>query len=448
MQEGYSAGLQEREGDPKHILVVKLPNPDACPDCERLHLTAGRGSPPRLFPLSELKANGTNFGLKRNAWKAVVGTVHPWCACELLHVPPGLGYERKPPTGEHWQAVPKRKGAYRRRRGDEWEYWRPRMVAESMRRGLALRRDLMKSLMTYGDSVPEHGVVLRIGDPLMRQAVERVIAQSPKQLFSKMTGVTLITTDIPRPGVALNEHDLAYWTGNEIRLSQTLPYDKVDKVIKHELGHVLNVYLINKWGGEAPVVAWHKKLFAAGEDEGHVSAYAATLPIECAAETTRLYLYDRTRLMLNYPKQFSILHEAYRELLHPVAALPEGLKKAMFIGPRGGKWADAKHTIPWKESNSHGLPLHADGTVTVYHHTSKASAASIRQSGQLRSKGEPHVYVTTHRELDTGYGDTVVAIRVDPKHLSLDDEFPSGRKDFALSLDRPGGSRTVTVEKP
>jgi ppGpp synthetase/RelA/SpoT-type nucleotidyltranferase len=28
------------------------------------------------------------------------------------------------------------------------------------------------------------------------------------------------------------------------------------------------------------------------------------------------------------------------------------LSKAMFIGPRGGKWADAKHTIPWKAEPS------------------------------------------------------------------------------------------------
>lgn len=328
MQEGYSEGLIDREGDPKNILVVKLPSPDACPDCVRLHLKAGQGSPPRVFRLSELEANGTNHGRKRPDWKAVVGTVHPWCACELQHVPPGWGYERKPPPNQRWQKVPGRKGAFRRRRGEGWEYWRPRMVPESLRRGLALSRDLMKSVMTYGDSVPEEGVAIRVGDPLMRMAIEKVIDETPPQLFHKKVGVTLITTDIPRPGVALDEHDLAYWTGNEIRISQTLPYNKVRKVIRHELGHVLNVHLVNKWGGEKPVIAWHKRLFRVAEKEGFVSKYASTLPIECAAEATRLYLYDRTRLMLNYPRQFAMLHEAYRDVFeNPPADLPEGRSK-------------------------------------------------------------------------------------------------------------------------
>ena len=30
-------------------------------------------------------------------------------------------------------------------------------------------------------------------------------------------------------------------------------------------------------------------------------------------------------------------------------------KAGPFIGPRGGKWADAKHTVPWKESSIKGF---------------------------------------------------------------------------------------------
>ena len=92
-----------------------------------------------------------------------------------------------------------------------------------------------------------------------------------------------------------------------------------------------------------------------------------------------------------------------------------------------------------------GLPLNADGTVTVYHHTDRKSAERIKATGQLRSAGEPDVYVTTRAIADTGYGNTAVAIRVDPSRLSLDDEFPNGRRDFRLSVGKPRGSIQVKV---
>ena len=92
-----------------------------------------------------------------------------------------------------------------------------------------------------------------------------------------------------------------------------------------------------------------------------------------------------------------------------------------------------------------GLALNPDGTVTVFHHTNKRAADAIRKSSELRSAGEPNVYVTTRRITDTGYGDTAVAIRVEPSRLSLDDEFPNGRRDFRLNVGKPRGSIRVKV---
>ena len=97
---------------------------------------------------------------------------------------------------------------------------------------------------------------------------------------------------------------------------------------------------------------------------------------------------------------------------------------------------------------STGLPLNPDGTVTVYHHTNKRAANAIRESGKLTSAGEPDVYVTTRAITDTGYGDTAVGIRVEPSRLSLDDEFPDGRRDFKLSVGKPRGSISVDVIDP
>ena len=92
-----------------------------------------------------------------------------------------------------------------------------------------------------------------------------------------------------------------------------------------------------------------------------------------------------------------------------------------------------------------GLPLNADGTVTVFHHTNKRAASRIRESGELRSAGEPDVYVTTRAITDTGYGDTAVAIRIDPARLNLDDEFPNGRRDFRVNIGKAGGTLRVKI---
>lgn len=308
-QEGFAHKLMQAEGDSSGIYVAKIPKPDACPDCVRLHLTEGIGSRPRVFKLSELQQNGTNRGVKRANWRAVVGTVHPWCACELVHVPNGWGFENKPAKGTRATKV-KGKDAWML---DSGKPWRPRLVPDSLRRSDVFARDLHKSFLAY-PNVPTEGVSIQIGDAELYREVEAVVRQTPPEIFHKDVGVTLITWDHPRPQVALTDHDLAYWTGNEIRLSHLLTPDKVGRVLRHELGHALNVYLIRKWGGEAAVRAWHAQLFEIAKEEGFVSPYAATLPIECAAEDTRLYLYERQRLMLEFPRQFVALHTAYRDV--------------------------------------------------------------------------------------------------------------------------------------
>lgn len=77
------------------------------------------------------------------------------------------------------------------------------------------------------------------------------------------------------------------------------------------------------------------------------------------------------------------------------------------------------------------LITNPDGTVTLYHGTTNEAAKKIIQDKKLLSAGEPDVYMTT--DPMAGYGDgTVVQLNIDPKHLFLDDEFPSGRVDFRM----------------
>lgn len=89
VEEGIKESWQAQEDSKppaqrKPILVYKLPRPSACKDCVRLHLDAGA---PRIFDLADLQANGTNVGVPRASWQAVVGPTHPWCACSLHRVP-------------------------------------------------------------------------------------------------------------------------------------------------------------------------------------------------------------------------------------------------------------------------------------------------------------------------------------------------------------------------
>jgi hypothetical protein len=293
MQEGIAAGIAKREKKPpEEVWVAKQPAPDACVDCVRLHLTGGQGSPPRIFKLSDLEGNGTNIGKKRASWNAVVGATHPWCGCDLIHVPEG------------------------------WEFDEDgNLIPQLLMRSEWLDNDLRKAHdMTYGDSVPEQGISIRVGDPRVRQAVDAIVAVTPPEVFDKKVGVTLITTDIPRVQNPLDDHDFAYWTANEIRLMGNLPHWKIERVLPHEIGHSLNVYLMHKLGGVKPVRKWHDKLWAVSKREGWVSDYAKKLPIENAAEVSMLYLYNRKRLMVDYPQQFAFVHKHYRPIFQRAAA--------------------------------------------------------------------------------------------------------------------------------
>lgn len=90
-----------------------------------------------------------------------------------------------------------------------------------------------------------------------------------------------------------------------------------------------------------------------------------------------------------------------------------------------------------------GLALNADGTVTVYHHTSAENAAKIRKTGKLTSAGEPQVYFTSTPDASTGYGDTAVPVRVKPETLTLDDEFSDGRRDYSIPAKKAGLKVTI-----
>lgn len=291
IQRGQARAMKKKRGRKSgDVRVAKQPNPDACKHCIRLFMEGGK---PKIFWLSELEANGTNVGRKASEWLPTVGPVHPWCACELIEVPEGWGFD------------------------DEGS-----MVPEALKRSATLEGSLIKSAaslakrpMLFGAAGGDGGITVRVSDPHLRAAVEAVIARTPSEIFTRATGVTMITTDHPRETNAMDEGDLAYWTGNEIRIVQSIDPVRVPRVLEHEIGHSLNAWLRTKFGTTAAVRAWHDQLWEVSKDEGFVTSYAKREPIENAAEVTRLFIYHRDRLLRHWPRQFAVCYRAYGDLL-------------------------------------------------------------------------------------------------------------------------------------
>jgi hypothetical protein len=102
VEEGKAVSLMGSVPAGTDPLVFKRPRPEACPYCVLLYLQAD-GITPRIFRLSELLANGTNVGRKANRpklrglaatqWQPVLGAMHPWCQCQLHHLPEGMGFD-------------------------------------------------------------------------------------------------------------------------------------------------------------------------------------------------------------------------------------------------------------------------------------------------------------------------------------------------------------------
>jgi hypothetical protein len=85
VQNGVYDDLREKSDDGENQLVYKLPNPDACVHCKRVYLQPD--GTPRIFRLKDLQES--NVGSKAADWGPTIGSVHPWCSCQLIVIPEG-----------------------------------------------------------------------------------------------------------------------------------------------------------------------------------------------------------------------------------------------------------------------------------------------------------------------------------------------------------------------
>lgn len=125
--------------------------------------------------------------------------------------------------------------------------------------------------------------------------------------------------------------------------------------------------------------------------------------------------------------------QGYGEAYDFGRVLPDALLGALALKPRGVP--SAARRAPANQAGAinpkeFGLKTNPDGTVTLYHGTSKASAGEIVKDNLLKSAGEPDVYLSSSKS--PGYGDATVSVDVNPARLFVDDAFPDGRFDFRL----------------
>lgn len=81
--------MSDDKGD---TLVYKRPAPDACAKCKQLYLESD-GVTPRVFKMSDLLSNGTNYGKRQSDWVPTLGVVHPNCCCTLNVKPKGTKFD-------------------------------------------------------------------------------------------------------------------------------------------------------------------------------------------------------------------------------------------------------------------------------------------------------------------------------------------------------------------
>lgn len=83
-QLGYANQIKERFSEDEQ--VIKLPRADACEHCKRVYLD--KDGNPIVFKLKDILGH-SNYGLPPKSWKPTVEAVHPWCQCQLIHIPKG-----------------------------------------------------------------------------------------------------------------------------------------------------------------------------------------------------------------------------------------------------------------------------------------------------------------------------------------------------------------------
>lgn len=115
-----------------------------------------------------------------------------------------------------------------------------------------------------------------------------------------------------------------------------------------------------------------------------------------------------------------------REAMPPAMAPPPIVRK-IAEPPAGELVPPEKPTLPQVPAE--------EGKVTVYYRTN-IPVEKIREKGFKSLENTDEIFVSNQKMGQAeGYGKNIIELKVDPKHLRLDDEFPSGEQHFAIKKD-------------
>jgi hypothetical protein len=92
IQRGIYQEIHNQSEEGSEQLVYKRPSPTACKHCKKAYLLSD-GVTPRVFKLSDLEES--NIGRTSSDWGPTVGSVHPWCQCQLSPVPEGFNFVKR-----------------------------------------------------------------------------------------------------------------------------------------------------------------------------------------------------------------------------------------------------------------------------------------------------------------------------------------------------------------
>ena len=87
----------------------------------------------------------------------------------------------------------------------------------------------------------------------------------------------------------------------------------------------------------------------------------------------------------------------------------------------------------------------ADGRITVYHRTSKESAAEIRKTGIMKANEDALFFSSKREGYASDYGDTVLTLKIPSTQLRVNDIF-EGEVHFDMPLKRSANGWSANVK--
>ncbi|MCK4858015.1 MAG: hypothetical protein KAT58_08610, partial [candidate division Zixibacteria bacterium] len=296
MQHGQADSYRKQYGD--DVLVAKRVLAGACQHCMRVYNDPN--GQPRIFKLSTLEANGTNVGRKAADYRATLGPLHPFCVCATVRIPAGWGFDAK------GDLVPDGKLGY-----------------------------------VYDDE----------GDLMLAMREEATLRKAFKlQGHIEYQGLSIAVEN--RKGSTRKWKDADGNTGKTkmqvaygyLKRTRGADGDEIDCFVGPD-PRAENVYVVEQLNPATDIYDESKAMIGFGSQDLAVACYR-----EHYDKPDKFILTVSPMKMDQFKRWIGVTMPVKADGLQKGLRLVIPLEKAgPFIGPRGGKWADLKHTIPWKE---------------------------------------------------------------------------------------------------